>query len=130
MADITTSRHDARQEGILVDVKLAASTTLYAGTLVNANTSGLAVKGSDTASEVFLGVAMETVDSAKKPYIRVWAEGVFDFDFSGTATQATVGKDVYVVDNHTVALAATTTNDVRVGKVIGFNSATSVRVKI
>lgn len=130
MADITTSRDDARQEGVLVDIKLASSTTLYAGTLVSTNSSGLGVKSSDTANEKFQGVAMETVSSANKAYIRVWKEGVFDFDFSGTATQATVGLAVYAVDNHTVALAATTTNDILVGYVVGFNSASSVRVKI
>ncbi|MEV0360086.1 capsid cement protein [Nocardia sp. NPDC050697] len=129
MADITTKRDDARQEGILIDVKLAASVILYAGTLVSANSSGLAKKGSDTSGEILLGVAMETVDSTKKSYIRVWREGVFDFDCSG-ADQTWVGQNVYIVDNHTVALAATTTNDVLVGRVIGFNSATSVRIKI
>ena len=39
-------------------------------------------------------------------------------------------RDVYAVDDNLVALAATTTNDVKVGRVVGFVSATEVRVKI
>lgn len=132
MANLTASRPDGRQEGILVDVPLAASTKVFAGSNVNYNTSGYAKKAADTASEVFAGVAMETVDntgSAGDKYVRVWKEGVFSMNCA-SATQAWVGQDVYAVDDNLVALAATTTNDVKVGRVVQFVSATEVRVKI
>lgn len=133
MANLTASRADGRQEGKLVDVPLAAATKLFAGSNVNYNTAGYAKKAADTASEVFAGVAMETIDntsgSAGDLSIRVWKEGVFSMNCA-SATQAWVGVDVYAVDDNLVALAATTTNDVRVGKVVQFVSATEVRVKI
>lgn len=132
MANLTAERDDQRQEGILDDVQMAA-VKIYKGANVNINTSGFAKGSSDTASEVFAGVAMETRDNsagaAGDQYLRVWKEGIFSMDCSG-ATQAWVGQDVYVVDDHTVALAGTTTNDVKAGRVVNFVSDTEVRVKI
>lgn len=133
MSNLTAARADGRQEGILVDVPIAASTTIYKGSNVNYNTSGYAKKAADTASEVFAGVAMETIDNsagaAGDTYVRVWKEGVFSMNCA-SATQAWVGQLVYAVDDNLVALAATTTNDVAVGRVVQYVSATEVRVKI
>lgn len=132
MANLTTGRADERQEGILNNVKIAASTTIYKGSIVAFNTAGYAVKGADTASFVFAGIAMETVSNgtvAGEKEVRVWNEGIVELNCA-SATQAWVGQSVYIVDDNTVALAATTTNDVIVGKVVGFVSATKVRVKI
>ena len=132
MANLTDVRDDARQEGDLVEVYLAAATKVYKGSNVAYNTAGFGVKGVDTASFSFAGVAIETVDntgSSGEKYVRVWKEGVFDMDCA-SATQAWVGTKVYLVDDHLVAQAATTTSDVLVGTVVGFNSSTSVRVKI
>ena len=134
MANLTASRPDQRQEGVLIDVNLAAATKVFAGSNVNFGATGLGKKASDTASEVFAGVAMETKDSAltadpSQSYVRVWTEGVFSMNCTG-ASAAWEGKDVFAVDDNLVALAATTTNDVRVGKVVKYVSATEVRVKI
>lgn len=132
MANLITARPDQRQEGILVDIPLAAATKVFAGSNVNTNSAGFGKKASDTAAEVFAGVAMETVDNAgaagDKP-VRVWKEGVFSMNCA-SATQAWVGQLVHSVDDNLVALAATTTNDVVVGRVVQFVSATEVRVKI
>lgn len=132
MANLTADKADERQEGVLVDVALGA-VKVFKGSNLNYNASGFAVKSSDTASEAFAGVAMETVDNsagtAGDKYVRVWKEGVFSMTASG-ATQAWVGQNVCAVDDNVVALAATTTNDVIVGRVVGFISATEVRVKI
>jgi hypothetical protein len=132
MANLTASRHDQRQDGILIDVALAASTKVFAGSNVNFNTSGYAKKAADTASEVFAGVAMETVDNTGAngdKVVRVWREGLISMACA-SATQAWVGQLVHAVDDNLVALAATTTNDVVVGRVVQFVSATEVRVKI
>lgn len=132
MSNLTASRADGRQEGILVEADLA-SVKVFAGSNVSYNAAGYAKKASDTTGEAFAGVAMETVDNtAGQPgdkYVRLWKEGVFDMNCTG-ADRTWVGKDVYAVDDNLVALTATTTNDVRVGRVVGFTSATSVRVKI
>lgn len=133
MANLTAARADERQEGTLVDIPLAASTKVFKGSNLNYNAAGLGKKAADTAGEVFAGVAIETKDSTladeDQKYVRVWKEGVFSMNATG-ATQAWVGQLVHAVDDNVVALAATTTNDVVVGRVVQFVSATEVRVKI
>jgi hypothetical protein len=132
MAAATAARDPQRKEADLVRAKMAQSTTIYQGTLAAYNASGLAVPGADTANFVFAGVAYETVTSpaSAATYLRVERTGTYVFNFTGTATQATVGQKVYLSDDNTVAVAATTTNDVYCGDVVEFLSATSVRIRI
>lgn len=133
MSNLTNVRDDQRQAGDLVDVAVAASTKIFKGSNVNYGASGYAKKASDTASESFAGVAMESCDNSTggngDSVVRVWLEGVFSMNCSG-ADRTWEGKDVYAVDDNVVALAAATTNDVKVGRVVQFISATEVRVKI
>lgn len=134
MANQTAHRDYKRQQSESVAYKAAAVGPLYIGSMINLNTSGYAKKASDTASELFVGVLREKVDNSAgaagdKDAI-VYTEGAFEFAFSGTAAQVDVGKKVYVVDDQTVALAATTTNDVLVGRITEVVSAGVVRVKI
>lgn len=133
MSNITASREDNAQDGLLLSVPLAA-TKIYKGSLVAFNASGYADHAADTSGFFRAGIAYETVDnsggSAGDLRVRIKRAGVVDLDFSGTATQATVGQQVTMVDDHTVALAATTTNDVVCGRAVGFISATKVRVDI
>lgn len=130
MANLIASRPDQRQEGILIDVPLAA-VKVFKGANVSYNAAGFAKGSSDTTGEVFAGVAIETVDNsagaAGAKIVRVWREGVLSMPIVG-ATQAAVGKNVYAVDDNVVGL--TTTNSLLVGKVVQFVSATEVRVKI
>lgn len=133
MAALTADRDAKREEGAMQAYQMAASTTIYKGSLVALNTSGYAVPGADTVSFLFAGVAFEKVantGSAGDKKVRVHKEGDFEFNFSGTATQADVGKEVTIADDQTVALAATTTNDVVCGRISEFISATKVRVRI
>lgn len=132
MSNLTAQRSDKRQDGQLVSTALAA-VKVFKGAILNFNTSGYAKPAGDVANEVFAGVAIETVDNsagaAGALSVRVWKEGVISLNCA-SATQAWVGQDVFAVDDNTVALAATTTNDVRVGRVVQFVSATEVRVKL
>lgn len=133
MADTTVAKDPGQQDGVIYAFPVAA-VKLVAGAAVNINTSGFIKNAADAASEIFAGVMDKTVDNAagaagaKKG--RVIRQGVFDFAFSGTANQAAVGQKCYAVDNQTVALAATTTNDVLVGRIVEFVSASKVRVQI
>lgn len=131
MTNLTAARDDQRQDGKLLSLPIAGSTKIFKGSNVNFNTSGYAKKAADTASEVFAGVAMETVDNGAgadgAASVRVWQHGVFSM-VCASATQAWVGQKVYAVDDNVVALAATTTNDVLVGTVVEFVSATEVKV--
>lgn len=134
MADATAARDVKRSPGDLITVPVDDGDTIYAGTIVMVNTAGYAVKGADTASCVFVGVAADTVNNASgsdgDKKVACYTEGTFEFAFSGTADQASVGKACYIVDNQTVALAATTSNDVLVGKIVEFIDASTVRVKV
>ncbi len=134
MADQTVNRNYRRQEEIIQPFKVDDGDRIFAGEIVQLNAGGFAVKGGDTIGNLFVGVAESeannTSGAAGAIDVHVWRTGAFDFVFSGTATQADVGKKVYCVDTQTVALAATTTNDVLVGKITEFISATKVRVDI
>lgn len=133
MAALTKDRETDYKEGELLAVPVAASAVIYKGSLVCRNTSGYAVPAADTASFVFEGVAFEKVDNtggangAKS--IRVRKRGIHYFAASGMAI-TDVGKAAFVVDDQTVGLAATTTNDIEVGDIADFVSATNVGVEI
>lgn len=133
MANLTGPREDLWQVGDLPSVPMAA-VKLYKGALVAFNTAGYATLAADTASFTFGGIAYETVDNsggaAGAVEVRIKRRGVVELNFSGTAAQANVGLPVYMVDDNTVALAATTTNDVLVGRIVRFVSTSKVRVDL
>ena len=117
-----TSQLPAIQVSKKVESQLAvkASTKLVAGAAVSTDSNGL-LKTHPTRPVKYLPVSLDkTVDNstgaAGKPRV-VIRRGVFDFACA-SATQAWVGQKVYAVDNQTVALAATTTNDILVGRVV------------
>ena len=130
---VTAGRDAKRSQGDIITVPVEAGESIYSGTIVMADTDGYAVPGADTASCIFLGIAADTVTNSGADGavdVAVYTEGTFELAFSGTATQAVLGDPVYIVDNNTVALVGTTTNDVLVGKVVEFIDASTVRVKI
>lgn len=133
MANQTTNRDYKRQQAESLPYK-AAAVKAYIGELISLNASGYGKQAGDVAGEKFVGVCRQDVDNsagaAGDKDIIVWATGAMEFAFSGTAAQADVGKQVYAVDSQTVALAATTLNDVLVGRITEVVSASVVRVKI
>jgi hypothetical protein len=136
MSDITVAKDTQQQDWKIGFYKVKAATKLVAGAAVMTDASGWLVNAADTASCLFQGILDKTVDNTVGAAAngskvgRVITVGAHDFVFSGTATQATVGLKVYAVDNQTVAVVATTTNDVLVGVVTEFISATKVRVRL
>lgn len=100
--------------------KLAASTTIYGGTMVALNAAGYAIPAADTASTKVVGVADETVKNesatAGAANVRV-KRGVFKFKNASAnpVVQATLHSNALVVDNQTVG--ADTTNDIVAGRV-------------
>lgn len=122
-----------RQDGDVYSFKQAA-VKIWEGALVSVNAAGYVTNATDAANDVFVGVADETVDNsggaAGDKSIKVRRTGVYTVVFGGTATIADVNTLVYVVDNQTVDLVGVTTNDVLVGRIVEFISATKVRVDI
>lgn len=133
MADTTVVKDTQRQDWKIGFYKVGA-VKLVAGAAVMTNAAGYLVNAADTTGCLFQGILDKTVDNsagaAGAKNGRVITDGAHDFAFSGTATQAMVGVKVYAVDNQTVAVAATTTNDVLVGVITEFISATKVRVRL
>jgi predicted RecA/RadA family phage recombinase len=117
------------REGVELEFLVKTNSQIYAGALVMLDVNGLLIPGADTASCVFAGVAQENVLGDGTKTCRVRTEGVFTVATAGL-TQAVVGVKAYLVDDTTVALAATTTNDILVGRITKFISASQVQVKI
>jgi hypothetical protein len=133
MAALTADRNTHWAEGDIRGYKVAASTKIYAGSLVALNASGYAVPGADTASFKFLGVAHEYIDNSSgangDKTVTVRRKGIHRFAAAGMAI-TNIGDAVYLVNDQTVGLAATTTNDIACGKIAEFISATEVGVDI
>ncbi len=127
MAALTQDRATPYREGIEIEFPVAASTTIYAGSLVCGNAAGYAVPASDTAGLKFLGVALEKVDNtsgsngAKK--VRVRRTGVFEFN-AASITPAMLGDPMYAKDDNTFDDAAGCTNDIKIGVLVKYVSDT------
>lgn len=139
MTAITAAKKSVnRQDGIVLSFPMGVE-KIPEGALVATNAAGYAVNATDTAANIVMGVADETVDnsSAAVPAganglrrIKVRRTGVFSFVYGGTATVANVNDLVYAVDNQTVDLIGVTTNDMVVGRIVEVLSTTKVRVDI
>lgn len=120
MAAATSAVNTPMKHGEIVEYPVAASTALYAGTLICLDSSGNAVNAADTAGLRVIGRAESDVDNSAgaagdlKVQIR---RAVFRFANSGTnAVDADdKGKICFVEDNQTVA--ETSTNKVIAGRV-------------
>src|SRR3990167_8501731 len=129
---VTANQLITRTDGCKVGVPVAASTTIYQGTLTFINSTGYL--DDDTASGVnaFAGVAIENKDnsagSAGDLTGEIWVDGAFDLVGSGF-TQADVGKDVFAADNYVINLTDAA-NSVKLGRCVEFVSTTVLRVKL
>lgn len=120
MTALTANRYTKHRDGIVTAHPIKASTHIYKGSIVCSDATGYAVPGDDASGQTVLGVALEEADNSSGANgalsVRVQTSGVFSFAATGTITQASIGAGLFVVDDQTVALAATTTNDVAVGR--------------
>ncbi|MEW6658163.1 MAG: hypothetical protein AB1424_05860 [Thermodesulfobacteriota bacterium] len=127
MAALTKDRATPYREGIEVAYSVAAAVKIYAGSLVCANAGGFAAPAADTSGYRLVGVALEQVDNSGgadgDKSVRVRRHGIFEFD-AASITQAMVGDPMYAVDDHTFDDAAGPTNDVKVGILVKYGSAT------
>lgn len=131
---LTKDRDTVRKEGKYAAYPVKGGAKVYAGGMVCIGTDGYAVPGSDTAGLKFVGVARSYVDNtggvSGAVSVEVWRKGCFSLASSGAMAISNVGDSVYIVDDQTVGLAVTTTNDVKCGAVSEFVSSTSVYVDI
>ena len=127
MSALTRDRATPYREGIEVEYSVAANMKIYAGSLVGVNAAGYAAPAADTSGYRFAGVAMEQVDNSGGSNggmnVRVRRAGVFEFD-AVSISQDMVGAAMYAADDHTFDDAAGLTNDVKVGLLVKYVSAT------
>lgn len=127
MTALAKDRATPYREGVEVEYPVAGSVKIYAGSLVCANAAGYATPATDTSGLRFAGVALEQVDNSDgadgDKNVRVRRHGVFEFD-ADSITQAMVGDPMYAVDDHTFDDAAGPTNDIKVGILVKYGSAT------
>ena len=127
MSALTRDRATSYREGIEVEFPVAAATKIYAGSMACVNAGGYAAPAADTSGYRFAGVAMAQVDNSSgldgAKVVRLRRVGVFEFD-AAAITQAMVGNAMYAVDDQTFADAAGATNDIKVGTLVKYVSAT------
>lgn len=134
MTAITARKDTRRQEAVILPFPVEENTKIVEGALVSVNAAGYAVNATDTTGERVVGVTSASADNTGGADgaidVTVWTNGAHSFVANFSATIANVGDKVYAVDNQTVDLAATTTNDVLVGVIVGVESASQVRVML
>ncbi len=93
--------------------------------------TGYASVGADTASAIFLGVAVEKADNSDGDdgdiRIRVYKTGVYQYT-KGTAVAGDLTVQAYIRDDNTVALS--TTNSVKCGFIVDIIDSSTVKVRI
>jgi predicted RecA/RadA family phage recombinase len=118
-----------------IELQLAASQTIYQGTMVCRNATGYAVPGRNTAGLKLAGVSKgdkrngtsTVISDASTPYyVAMDRVGAFLFTAAGL-TIADIGKRVYLASDDTVQLAPT---NVFAGYLVGIESATEAWVDI
>lgn len=133
MAAATEANDIPTRDGKLNGMPVGAAKTIYAGTLVML-AAGYAEAGADTASRVFAGVAQETVDNADGAAgdedVELAKVGEFKFASASALAAGDEGKEVFISDDQTVALAADVTNNVSVGHITEIVDANTAWVRI
>lgn len=128
MPALNRDRATPYREGVEVAYPVAAGLKIYAVSLVCTNAHGFAAPGADTSGYRLAGVALEQVDNSGgadgAKSVRVRRHGIFEFE-AASITQAMVGDPMYAVDDHTFDDAAGPSNDVKVGVLVKYGSATN-----
>jgi hypothetical protein len=136
MTVLTTDTYLVTKKPDLQSYKLADNVKIQQGQWVTLNTAGYAVPGADTASFVCVGYAEAMADNTITGHtaggVEVLVrsgERVIGAVATGMA-QTSVGLTAYVLDANTVALTGGVTNHVIAGRIVRYNSATSVDVQV
>src|SRR4030067_598876 len=83
---------------------MAASQTIYKGAIVHVNASGLAIPASDTAAQVCVGIAAETMISGATGSFWIQVEYDREYLIAATSiTQAMARVNMVTVEDNTVA---------------------------
>jgi hypothetical protein len=129
---VTTNQLIERSDGVLESAPIAASTTLYQGTLAFITAAGYLDDDTATGTNGFFGIVIRQYDNSAGAAGAVvgecYREGVFMLTGSGFS-QANVGDRVYAEDNYTIGTSVSTAS-VYIGKIVRYISSTKVAVEI
>lgn len=128
---VTANQLTKRQGDCRVSYPVAASTTIYEGTLAFTNVTGYLDDDTATGVNRFAGIAVAYVASTTSDgdsQGEVYANGVFELVGTGF-TQASVGQDVFATDNYTVTTAPSASG-VYIGECVGYVSSTKILVNL
>lgn len=133
MTALTQDKYLERTDGVELSFPVGASQKIYGGALVAVNAAGYLLPGADTAGLIFQGVSTEQKDNSSGSNgdlsCNVRRRGLVKCVIA-SASQANIGDNVFLVDDQTVGLAATTTNDIFCGIIAGYIDSTHVWVDI
>ncbi len=108
MTAATTSRQLAYRDGNTAGFSVAASTTIYAGTLIEMNASGYAIPATAGADKYYAGIALHDVDNSQGAngditvVVRQWGTVLLLNNSTNPLDQANIGGYAYLVDDQTV----------------------------
>lgn len=111
---LSKDRNTKRRDEVQHSDPVAATTRIFAGSLVCLNAAGNAVPGSTSTTLKARGLAQEQVDNSAGAAgdLRIESRrGVFAFANSASTdeiTRAEIGTDCYIVDDQTVAKTSAT----------------------
>ena len=109
-----------------LNVPVAASTTIWKGSIVMLNSSGYAIPAATAATTPCMGIADQTVvnsGSAGSVSVDCLVGLAGLFDVTGSFTQADNGKLAYFSDDHTITRTATSNS--AAGTIVEFVSTTA-----
>lgn len=121
---LSADRNTPMMDGELVNLPVAASKKIFAGSLVAANSTGYVTPGETATTLIYLGRAEEQVDNstgaAGAKTINVRKKKAFKWKNSGAdaVVQADLGKNCYIVDDETVAKTSGTSTRSVAGVVV------------
>jgi hypothetical protein len=131
---LTQDKKSEYKDGVEASYPVNEGSKIFAGALVAFDTNGDIIPGADTAGLVFAGVSLEYIDNSGGAdgalNVLVRRKGVYRMKSSSSLTKANVGNKVFLVDDQTVGLAATTTNDVFCGVIAEFISSSEAWIDI
>jgi len=107
----------------LLVIPVVGNTQIWAGSLVAANSNGLAVPGAIAPDLLYLGRAEHAVDSrslqAGAKSIAVRRNQAFQWDQDGSIDQSHLFKLAYILDDHTVAVGDRRRTHSIAGRIVG-----------
>ncbi len=128
MVAMTQDRNTPRRDRGLLQLVVAASAVIFAGSIVCVNADGFAVEGDTDPDLIYMGRAEQAVNNTGGAdgdvSVLVRTDGAFQFENSATdpVTQASIGMPCWVEDNQTVAATSGTGTRSVCGHVVGIDS--------